>query len=43
MLEMNKGNKSVKVPGVIITAGVITWGVCTIVSDICNAVVSKKK
>lgn len=42
MVEMNKGNKTVKVPGKVITAGLITWGVCAIVSDICNAV-SKKK
>lgn len=42
MLEMVKGNKTVKVPGRVITIGLITAGVCTIVSDICNAV-SKKK
>jgi hypothetical protein len=42
MLEVIKGNKTVKVPGKVITVGIVAAGVCAIVSDICNAVSSKR-
>lgn len=42
MLEIIKGNKSVKVPSQVITAGIVVAGVCAVVADICNAIGSHK-
>ena len=42
MVEMIKGDKSVKMPALVVVAAVITAGACAIASDVCN-VISKRK
>lgn len=38
MLEIIKGDKSVKVPSRVITVGIVAAGVCAVVADICNVI-----
>lgn len=42
MLEIIKGDKSIKVPSQVLTAGIVAMGVCAVVADICNAIGKRK-
>lgn len=42
MVEMIKGDKSVKMPALVVVAAVITAGACSMVSNVCD-VISKRK
>lgn len=42
MVKVVKGDKTMEMPGKVITVGIVVLGVCAIVSDVCNAVVKKK-
>lgn len=42
LLEVIKGDKTVKIPSQVITVGIVAAGVCAVVADICN-VISKRK
>lgn len=42
MFERIKGDKSVKVPTVIMVAAIVTVGACNIASNVCD-VISKRK
>lgn len=43
MLEVVKGDKTVKVPERVLTIGIVAIGACAIVGDICNTISKKRK
>ena len=43
MLEVVKGDKTVKVPEKVLVVGIIAMGACAIVGDFCHMMVKKNK
>ena len=43
MLEVIKGDKTVKIPERVITVGIVAMGVCAVVADICNTIGKRSK
>lgn len=42
MLEVIKGDKSVKMPAVVVVAAVVTVGACNIASNVCDLLGKRK-
>ena len=43
MLEVVKGDKSVKVPERVLVVGIVGMTLCAVAADICNTIVKKNK
>lgn len=42
MVEIVRGDKTLKMPGNVVAIMVLTAGLCAIASDVCNVIIKRK-